>query len=40
MEMEAGGIRYVNVSLGHNFKWKNKTSLYQEILDTMYVMDI
>lgn len=40
MEMEAGGVRYVNVSLGHNFKWKNKTSLYQEILDTMYVMDI
>ena len=25
MEMEAGGVRYVNVSLGHNFKWKNKT---------------
>ena len=40
MEMEAGGVRYVNVSLGHNFKWKNKTSLYQEVLDTMYLLDI
>lgn len=40
MEMEAGGVRYVNVSLGHNFKWKNKISLYQEILNTMYFLEI
>ena len=40
MELEKNGIRYINVSLGHNFKWKNKTSLYQEVLDTMYVLDI
>lgn len=40
MQMEKNGVQYVNVSLGHNFKWKNKTSLYHEILDTMYILDI
>ncbi|MDO4281713.1 MAG: metallophosphoesterase [Peptococcaceae bacterium] len=40
MELTINGVRYINVSLGHNFKWKNKTSLYKEILDTMFVLEI
>lgn len=40
MEMTKNGVHYVNVSLGHNFKWKNKVSLYHEILETMYVLEI
>ncbi|MFM9414279.1 metallophosphoesterase [Peptococcus simiae] len=34
------GTTYVNVSLGHNFKWKYKTDLLKELLDTIYVLDI
>ncbi len=34
------GTHYINVSLGHNFKWIHKTNLYAEILDTMYTMEI
>ncbi len=40
MEYDKAGVHYVNVSLGHNFKWKNKISLYKEILETMYVLEI
>jgi Icc-related predicted phosphoesterase len=39
-EMSKNGTRYVNVSLGHNFKWHNKTNLYAEILETMYILEI
>lgn len=34
------GTQYVNVSLGHNFSWKHKTSLYEEIQGTAYVLEI
>lgn len=40
MQMKKNETTYVNVSLGHNFKWKNKTNLFAEILDTMYVLKI
>lgn len=38
--MDKNGVHYVNVSLGHNFKWTHKTNLYQEVIDTMYILDI
>lgn len=34
------GTTYVNVSLGHNFKWKHKTNLYSELLETLYILEI
>lgn len=39
-EMTKNGTTYVNVSLGHNFKWIHKTNLYAEILETIHIMDI
>lgn len=40
MSIEKNGISYVNVSLGHNFKWTHKTNLYQELLNTIYLLTI
>ncbi len=34
------GTTYTNVSLGHNFKWIHKTSLYNEVLETIYVLNV
>lgn len=40
VQMTKNGTHYINVSLGHNFKWKHKTNLYQEALETLYVLTI
>lgn len=40
MELTKNGTHYVNVSLGHNFKWHNKTDLYTENMEAMYILDI
>lgn len=39
-QMTKNGTEYINVSLGHNFKWTHKTNLFEELLATTYVMDI
>lgn len=33
------GIKYVNVSLGYNFQWKNKLDVTKEILKSIYVLE-
>ena len=40
MTLDKHQTRYVNVSLGHNFKWRYKTNLYQELLNTIYVLSL
>lgn len=40
MTLDKKETRYVNVSLGHNFKWLHKTNLYQELLSTLYVLNL
>ena len=40
MRLKKNHTTYVNVSLGHNFKWKNKTNLYDELLHTIYLLTI
>lgn len=39
-ELIKNGTHYINVSLGHNFKWIHKTNLYAEILEAIYILDI
>lgn len=39
-EVFKNGTHFVNVSLGHNFSWKNKIDLYEEIKETAYILDI
>lgn len=40
MTYEKNGVNYINVSLGHNFKWKHKTDLYLELLNAIYLMNL